>query len=352
MVSLINASPDPAVTFGARIPGLEEGLRRVEARLDRISRSSVLPAITHGTHHVVNAGGKRLRPALMLATALALGGSVNNRVVTSAACVELIHAGSLVHDDLMDNSVERRGTPTLNAEKGTGYALMVGDFMVARAGLAALRSVSRAVAEELATATVQLAEGQFLEMQDLYNPGRTAANALTSVELKTAALFRTGCSVAARCVRAGERERLGMAEYGLRFGVIFQLLDDLLDLCSTADLLGKPAGNDLRQGVYTLPLLHALRDERLRPVRQMLARDGRTLSDADIAWVIAELRSSGVIGQTLGHCRALAREAAQVLPAIAAPRLAAVLAEFPLRYVDRAESLIAEPEPMAQDASR
>ncbi|MEW9531071.1 polyprenyl synthetase family protein [Microbispora sp. NPDC049125] len=337
-------SPGPATTLKASVPGVEEGLRRVEAKLDRLSRSSALPAITDGTHHVVKAGGRRLRPALMLATGLALDGSVNGRLVTSAACVELLHAGSLVHDDLMDDSAERRGVPTLNAEKGAGYALMVGDFLVARAGLAALRSASRAVAEELATATVQLAEGQFLEMQDLFDAGRTPEKALASVERKTAALFRAGCSVAARCVRAGEAERLAMAEYGHRFGVVFQLLDDVLDLFSTAELLGKPVGNDLRQGVYTLPLIHALRDERLRPVRDRLADGGRELSDADIEWIIKELRSSGVVGETLRRCRTLAREAAEALPPIASACAAGALREFPLRYVEWARGMVAEPE--------
>ncbi|GII02671.1 polyprenyl synthetase family protein [Planobispora takensis] len=311
-------------------PALSEGLRRVERRLNRLSTSSRLPLINRAAGRITAAGGKRLRPALTLATALALGGRIDRRTVTAAACVELIHAGSLVHDDLMDNAAERRGVRTVNAELGGGGALVVGDFMVARAWLAALSSTSRTVAEALAATLVELAEGQFQETADLFDAGRTPADALESVRRKTASLFRTSCVVAHPDGRA-------MAEYGERYGMLFQVLDDLLDLASTAERLGKPVGNDLRQGVYSFPLLTAVgRDcEDLRPFL------GRRLTEEEITVVLARLRNSSVVDDTIEYCRGLAADAVAALPVVDHPEAAAVLYGLPIATVDHARALLA-----------
>lgn len=306
-------------------PAVVQGLRKVETRIRTLSASSTLPGINEGAARIVSAGGKRLRPALSLATALALGGSIDRRTVTAAACVELIHAGSLVHDDLMDRATERRGAKTLNADLGDGKALVIGDFMLARAGLAAITSVSRPVAEVLAATVVELAEGQYLETAEQFNLARTEESALRSVTGKTAALFRAGCLVAAVCAHAGPEERARMAAYGERFGLIFQILDDLLDLAAPAELLGKPAGNDLRQGVYSVPFLRALAgDPELGP---LLAED--------VDAVLARLRRGPMVADTLEYCRALAADALSALPVIADREIAAALHALPTAYIDR-----------------
>ncbi|WP_326825374.1 polyprenyl synthetase family protein [Streptosporangium sp. NBC_01756] len=310
-------------------PAVSAGLVRVERRIRGLSTSSRLPLINRAAGRITGAGGKRLRPALTLATALALGGSVSNRVVTAAACVELIHAGSLVHDDLMDKAAERRGVRTLNAELGDAGALVVGDFMFARAGLAALSATSKPVAEALASVIVELAEGQFQEAAELFDPGRTPEDALRSITGKTASLFRASCLVAHPAGRS-------MAEYGERFGVLFQILDDLLDLASTAERLGKPVGNDLRQGVYTLPLLRALRHD-CADVRPLL---GRRLSEDEITALLARLRRSHLVDDTLEYCRGLASDALSSLPVIADPEMARVLYGLPTGYIDWAESMV------------
>ncbi|GAA0984070.1 heptaprenyl diphosphate synthase component II [Acrocarpospora macrocephala] len=310
-------------------PAVSAGLLRVENRIQRLSTSSRLPLINTAAGRITGAGGKRLRPALTLATALALGGRINNRVVTAAACVELIHAGSLVHDDLMDNAAERRGVRTVNAELGDARALVVGDFMLAKAGLAALSSASKPVAETLAAVVVELAEGQFQEAAELFDPGRTPEDALQSITRKTASLFRASCLVAHPAGRS-------MAAYGERFGVLFQVLDDLLDLASTAERLCKPVGNDLRQGVYTLPLLMALRHD-CGDVRPFL---GRRLSQDEITFLLARLRRSRMVDDTLEYCRSLASDALASLPDIADPQITAALYGLPTAYIDWAESLV------------
>ncbi|MFI6324948.1 polyprenyl synthetase family protein [Nonomuraea sp. NPDC050556] len=285
-------------------PAVADGLRKVENRIRRLSGSSTLPGINQGAEHVITAGGKRLRPALTLATALALGKTPDRRVITAAACVELIHAGSLVHDDLMEDAKTRRGTTTLNADLGTGKALVIGDFMLARAGLAAITSVSRPVAEVLAATMVELAEGQYLETVDLFNRHRTQENALRSITGKTASLFRAGCLVAAICAHASPEERARMATYGERFGLIFQILDDLMDLTG-----------DVREGVYTLPLLRALEKD-------------PGLLDGDVA---ANLARSTIVPDTLAYCRELAAESLCTDP---------LLANLPSTYINKVEKAL------------
>ncbi|SEG79410.1 heptaprenyl diphosphate synthase/octaprenyl-diphosphate synthase [Nonomuraea solani] len=305
-----------------RSPAIAAGLTKVEARIRRLSGSSALPGINAGAGRIVSAGGKRLRPAMTLAASLALGKTPDRRVITAAACVELIHAGSLVHDDLMDRATERRGARTLNAELGDGKALVIGDFMLARAGLAAITAVSRPVAEVLAATVVELAEGQYLETTDLFNAARTKESALRSITGKTAALFRAGCLVAAVCAHASAEDRARMATYGERFGLIFQILDDLLDLTATSEQLGKPAGHDLRQGVYTLPVLLAEIDV-TGPVDEVLAR----------------LRASRMVDDTIEYCRGLAADALAALPVIHDREMAGLLYGLPSAYIDRVERL-------------
>jgi len=312
-------------------PAIAQGLRKVEARIRRLSGSSTLPDINAGAERIISAGGKRLRPAMTLATAMALGKQPDRRVITAAACVELIHAGSLVHDDLMDNATERRGTRTLNAELGDGKALVIGDFMLARAGLAAITAVSRPVAEVLAATVVELAEGQYLETTDLFNPHRTLDSALRSVTGKTAALFRAGCLVAAVCAGAAPEDRARMAAYGERFGLIFQVLDDLLDLTASSRKLGKPAGNDLRQGVYSLPLLMAGAD-----VSDLL---GRNMTDDQVEEVLRRLRAGDMVDNTLRYCRGLAADALAALPVIHDHEVADLLYGLPLAYIEHVSQI-------------
>ncbi|MGW2155465.1 polyprenyl synthetase family protein [Nonomuraea sp. NPDC001699] len=307
-------------------PAVAEGLLKVEARIRRLSGSSALPGINAGAGRIVGAGGKRLRPALTLATSLALGRAPDRRVITAAACVELIHAGSLVHDDLMDRATERRGTRTLNAELGEGKALVIGDFMLARAGLAAITAVSRPVAEVLAATVVELAEGQYLETSELFNPARTRESALRSITGKTAALFRAGCLVAAVCARASAEDRARVAAYGEKFGLLFQVLDDLLDLTASSAQLGKPAGNDLRQGVYSLPLLLSGTD-----LGDLLGRD---MTDEQVAEALRRLRAGDLVPNTLEFCRGLASDALAALPVIHDKEIATLLYGLPTAYID------------------
>jgi geranylgeranyl pyrophosphate synthase len=322
------------------VPSVQLRLRAVDAEVHRLAAGSLVPGMDTATRHLLATGGKRMRSALLLLTHHTFGGTPSDAEITAAAAVELVHAGSLAHDDLMDAAAERRGVATVNAEWGISMAVMVGDRLLAQAGQAAL-SVSSAVADELIHSLVGLIEGQTLEMTDAYDLGRSEERALQSISLKTGALFRAGCVIGALC--AGVRgEQLELARrYGDRFGLAFQVLDDLLDLVSTTELLGKPVGNDLRQGTYTVPLLRALKRSELGWIRDVLAGDGRELSEAHVEKVLTALKQDEFVDEALDYVRTLAEDASRVWePGLPGPDTTA-LRQLPLQYVSWAENLIA-----------
>lgn len=323
----------PATTIPT-LPALAEALPRVEDEIRALATSSTLPALNASATRIASAGGKRLRSVLVLSSALALTGGISAKAITAAACVELLHAGSLVHDDLIDNASQRRGVRTVNAEWGIGPAVLVGDFMLARAGQAALDGISPYAAGKLAAATTDLVEGQVLESLELFDAHRRPDSALRSIALKTGALFRVGCVLAAHCAGADEETTTRLAEYGAHFGLLFQLLDDLLDLASTAQRLGKPVGNDIRQGVYTFPLLRALTPAQ----RTLLAERGAALTDAELAGLLADLRTGPLVPETLAYCANLAAQTVEALPALPEAQALGVLRELPDAYLSWATS--------------
>jgi geranylgeranyl pyrophosphate synthase len=322
------------------LPAVQEELERVDAEVHRLATGSEVTGMDIAVRQLLATGGKRMRSVLLLLTHRTFGGVPDGTEITAAAAVEMVHAGSLAHDDLMDAATERRGVRTVNADYGTSMAVMVGDRLLARAGQAAL-SVSPQVASELIQSLVELIEGQVMEMRDAYDLGRTEDRAMRSISLKTGTLFRSGCVIGALTAGVTGAELDLARRYGDRFGAAFQVLDDLLDLVSTTELLGKPVGNDLRQGTYTVPLLRALGRPELAWIRDVLGSDGRDLADGQVEKVLAALKQGPFVDETLAHVRSLAGAAAAVFdePA-AAGRDWSVLRKLPLEYVSWAESLI------------
>jgi heptaprenyl diphosphate synthase/octaprenyl-diphosphate synthase len=324
------------------LPAVQEELELVDAEVHRLALGSSELGMDTAVAQLLATGGKRMRSVLLLLTHRAFGGVPDGTEITAAAAVEMVHAGSLAHDDLMDAATERRGVRTVNADYGTSMAVMVGDRLLARAGQAAL-AVSPQVASELIQSLVELIEGQVMEMTDAYDLGRTEERARRSISLKTGTLFRSGCVIGALAAGVTEGEELELARrFGDRFGDAFQILDDLLDLVSTTELLGKPVGNDLRQGTYTVPLLRALRLPELGWIRDLLGgSDRRDLAEGTVEKVLAALKQGPFVDETMAYVRSLAAGAAAVLDEpVAGGRDWAVLRELPLDYVTWAESLI------------
>ena len=239
-----------------KLPRLRDDLATVEEALHR-SVEADDPFLTQVAGHLIGAGGKRLRPALAV-TAAAVGGvDAGPDVVQGGVSVELVHLGSLYHDDVMDEGTSRRGVETVNSRWGNLVAILAGDFLLARASEIAA-SLGTEVAGLLATTIGRLCEGQVGELRTAFDVNRTQEAYLASIGGKTASLMSASCRIGALTAGLDRPAVDALTAYGHAFGMVFQIRDDILDVVSTDESLGKPAGQDLVQGTYTLPVIVAL----------------------------------------------------------------------------------------------
>ncbi len=238
------------------LPGLDEYLARVEVAL-RESVGSEDQMLADIAGHLIEAGGKRLRPSLTVMSALALDAEVTDDLIRGAVSVELVHLGSLYHDDVIDEAPTRRGVESVNARWGNLVAIVAGDFLLARASEIAA-SLGNEVSGLLAHTIGRLCEGEVGEIQFAYNTGRTETAYLSAIAGKTASLMSTSCRIGG-LVASAPRDRVeALTAFGQAFGMAFQIWDDILDVIGMEQSLGKPAGHDLVEGVYTLPVIRAL----------------------------------------------------------------------------------------------
>src|SRR5579884_3343350 len=232
------------------LPKLEDDLSRVEDQL-RLAVTSEDPFLTEVARHLVDAGGKRIRPALATAAAAAggtgLGGGADGApddVVLGAVSVELVHVGSLCHDDVIDEAVTRRGVDTVNARWGNLVAILAGDFLLARASEIAA-GLGTEVAGLLAATIARLCQRQTLEIQAAYDVKRSESAYLAAIAGKTASLMSAACRIGALTAGLDRDQLEALTSYGHAFGMVFQICDDVLDVVGTDQMLGKPAGLDM-----------------------------------------------------------------------------------------------------------
>jgi heptaprenyl diphosphate synthase len=210
--------------------------------------------------HLLRAGGKRLRPTLTLCAVYAARGGrepVDDAAVTGGASVELVHLGSLYHDDVIDEAETRRGVPSVNARWSNIVAILAGDFLLAQASALAA-SLGADVAGLLARTIGELCRGQVLELQHLFDADRSEESYFSAIEGKTASLMATSCRVGGMVSGVDAATLDALTQFGFHLGMCFQIVDDVLDVVGTDAELGKPAGNDLHEGVYTLPVILAV----------------------------------------------------------------------------------------------
>ncbi len=249
-------------------------LGRVEAAL-REAATTDDDFLTEVASHLIPAGGKRLRPAFVIAAALSLDPagdrpeSLSDEMVRGGVAVELVHLGSLYHDDVMDEAETRRGIEAVNHRWGNLTAILAGDFLLAKASELAA-SLGTEVAELLAATIGHLCEGQVRELQLIYDTRRSEEQYLQAISGKTAALYATSCRIGGILSGADRSVVDQLTEFGHAYGMAFQVVDDILDLIATDEELGKPSGNDLREGVYTLPVIRMIADG--HPVRELLGQ--------------------------------------------------------------------------------
>jgi heptaprenyl diphosphate synthase len=255
-------APNPLLELPA-MPALQE---RVEKRLLGAVESDD-PAMNEMASHLVKAGGKRLRPLLGVVSAATaagwvragadIGDVISDDAVTGGVACELVHVGSLHHDDVIDEAATRHGVASVNARWGNMRAILSGDFLLARASELA-SSLGTEVASLLAATIGRLCEGEVRELELAYNVDRTVDDYRAAIEGKTAALFSTACRIGGIVADLPRDQIDALTTYGLRYGLAFQVVDDILDVVASGEDLGKPAGHDVAEGIYNLPVLRAL----------------------------------------------------------------------------------------------
>jgi heptaprenyl diphosphate synthase len=260
-VSISGASQEEVLAPAGVSPLLTLGSMEVDReRIESAMRSSVAssdPYLTQLASHLIVAGGKRLRPVLAVAAAQVVGGLASDDVVRGGVACELVHLGSLYHDDVMDEADTRRGVETVNAKWGNLQAILAGDFLLSRASEIAA-SLGTEVAGLLARTIGWLCEGQIEELRHTYDVGRSEDSYFASIHGKTASLYGTAARIGGLAAGLDRPLVEALTSYGDSYGMVFQIVDDILDLTATDEQLGKPAGHDLVEGVYTLPVLRTL----------------------------------------------------------------------------------------------
>ena len=237
---------------------------------------SNVPLVEKIAHHIVEGGGKRLRPLLVLLAANAAGYK-GEQHIPLAAVIEFIHTATLLHDDVVDNSELRRGNATANAQWGNAPSVLVGDFLYSRSFQIMVEIGRMEIMQVISHATTIIAEGEVLQLLNQRNPDTSEESYLQVILGKTAMLFEAATEVGAILADSSAEDREALRLYGRHLGIAFQIVDDLLDYLSDSETMGKNVGDDLAEGKATLPLIHAMRvgsDEDRELIRQAIRKGG------------------------------------------------------------------------------
>lgn len=262
------------------------------------------------TRIMIAAGGKRIRPALALLVGKLLGGDIT-RLITLSAAIELLHTATLVHDDLIDGSLLRRGVPTLSARWSPGATILTGDFMFARAAKLAAETGSLEVMKVFAQTLSVIVNGEIEQLfSNRYSPERS--DYLNRIYAKTASLFETTALSAAIIGTQDTRIHQSLAQFGYSLGMAFQIIDDIMDFTADSNQLGKPVGNDLRQGIVTLPVL-IYRDSHLDNQELSTLLSGECFDEDLVQLLIEKVRNSDAIDNTRAVAEEYIHQAKEIL---------------------------------------
>ena len=307
----MNLSPDiaPAAT-----PAGQNFRSLVAADLDAVNEFNVsqlhseVNLVENIGHYIVAAGGKRLRPILVLLAAHCCGVK-DDRHVSLATVIEFIHTATLLHDDVVDMSELRRGRPTVNAEWNNPSSVLVGDFIYSRAFQILVQIGDMDIMEIMADTTNKIAEGEVLQLISKNNPSTSEADYMQVIQHKTAILFQAAAHSAAVLAGASNETRQQLREFGMHLGIAFQLIDDVLDYAGDSAELGKNIGDDLAEGKPTLPLIYAMENgsaQQAGLIRRCIQED--RVEASTLEEVIAIVLDSGALDYT----RSLAQNQAEL----------------------------------------
>ncbi|MBL3529068.1 MAG: octaprenyl diphosphate synthase [gamma proteobacterium endosymbiont of Lamellibrachia anaximandri] len=264
--------------------------------------------------YIVNSGGKRLRPQIVLLAAQACGYNGQDHI-DLAAIIEFIHTATLLHDDVVDGSDLRRNQETANAVWGNEASVLVGDFLYSRSFEMMVSVGQMRVMDVLSHATNRIAEGEVLQLLNCNNPETTEADYMEVIKRKTATLFEAGARLGGVITGASPEQEKAMADYGLHLGIAFQLVDDSLDYNSSNEDIGKNIGDDLAEGKPTLPLLQAIKvgsETQRKKLQEIIEKGGLD----EIDFVMEAIRTTDAIAYTENMAQEEAQKAKAALEAI------------------------------------
>lgn len=289
---------------------VQEEMRQVE-ELMRAQADGHHPELRAALHHLLGAGGKRIRPTLVLLTGNMLGADPD-KLITLAAAVEMLHTATLVHDDLIDGALLRRGNPTLNARWSPASTVLTGDFIFARAAKLAAETdclpLMRLFAETLAI-IVNGELTQLFSSRDIAN----RENYNQRIFAKTASLFEMSARGAAMISPVDEATVETMQDYGYQVGMAFQIVDDILDFNGEQAEVGKPVGSDLLQGLITLPTLHYIEDHPDDPNIRPLLEGNYSVGQKQMNRLVQSIRKSDAISRSMNEAEKYVAEAVRAL---------------------------------------
>jgi heptaprenyl diphosphate synthase len=317
------------------IPRIWDRLGTVEERLLEASTADD-PYLTKIAQHLLIAGGKRFRPLLALLAA-EFGDPEDHRPVEAGVAVELIHLGSLYHDDVIDEAETRRGATSANANWTNTVAILAGDFLMARASEVAATHLSQESVRLLAATYAELVEGQTRELQLTDDLSHSLDDYRQVIAGKTASLIRTSARLGAMAADADDSAVEALSTWAWEVGMVFQIADDALDLVADEETIGKPAGSDIREGTFTGPVLRAVAGPDGERVREILGQ-GRPYSDEGVAEVIALVRAGGHVDAALENATARLATADAALAELPESQPREILERLGAYLLDRVEA--------------
>jgi geranylgeranyl pyrophosphate synthase len=291
------------------LDSVKEDLQRVEALL-RVLPMIDYEVVEEAIGHLLDSGGKRIRPTLTLLVSRLYPADMDG-VISLAAAVEMLHTATLVHDDVIDGSLLRRGSPTLNATWTPGTTILVGDYLFSRAADLAAQTDNVRVMHIFARTLMTIVTGELGQLFEAGNPVSRAAYE-RRIYAKTASMFELATEAAGVLIGAPDDQVGVLRDFGRDLGMAFQIVDDVLDFTGDAAEVGKPVGSDLRRGVVTLPVLHFLETHPGDARITALLRDGRR-DEQRLSAIVESIRRSNSIAASLAEARAYARRAQRAL---------------------------------------
>ncbi|MFC5467769.1 polyprenyl synthetase family protein [Cohnella suwonensis] len=309
---------------------MKSELQSIEDEMARTVTSD-LPILSETSLHLLKAGGKRIRPVVVL-----LSGKFGNYSLETlkkvAVPLELIHMATLVHDDVIDDADTRRGQLTVKSKWDNRIAMYTGDYIYAKALTVVTELDKPRIHQILSGSMVQMCIGEMEQIRDFFNVDQSIRNYLRRIRRKTALLIAISCRLGAMATDAPARVSNTLYTFGYNVGMAFQITDDLLDICGTEKAIGKPPGSDLRQGNISLPVLFALQDPAIRDtlldeIKRIRAQEGQAVSSAAVK-LVRSSQGIGMAEKLADRYIAKALKALETLPDIPAKRNLADIARF------------------------